>query len=742
MQRVVFLILLVIQFVVVHGQQNLSADEIIEKVIEFKSKNDLKKVIPSHQYNSYNKLIFSLDKSLVKGKIDSVFEYKRNEKIFKKLDSTDYFFKQEIDDKHFYISEKISEHLFANQQAKENILAVKMAGFKEPIYEFVALGITNVSFYDKRISILGTDYVSPLANNPFKDYNFTLLKKDSESSNYIIKYNSINRKKSVGLEGELHIDKNSFALTKTMANIVGKINIFVEQDFSLFKETNTWFADKATIFLRRGESKKSIKAFRKLIGYDTNYFSNQNINPEDVTYILINTERFNLKSNPNIKIAKSEFDAEIKSEAINRTSSVWKTFDKGSTNTKDLNTYTYIDSLVQERKIERKLNVLRKFLDGKYATRILDIDLSQVANFNNHEGFRLGFGGETNHNLSRKFKLNGYAAYGNKDKEFKFHYGADIKLNQATDTWFGASYTNDIFEAGKPKLLFEEPNFSLVNPRNLNISQFYTYKVTEAHLHHNISPRLNSKLQFDFGDYVNEFNYTFISPTKLFSNYNLTKLTFALQWTPQSKYLKSPKGNFTIKESFPKLSLELTKSFDNILDGDFNYSKLNLSLEHQIKTIKSGSTEFLVKAGFLNGEAPLSHLYNVTPNHSLINPWRARINFSGTNAFETMLFNEFISDKFVSIQARQNFEKFRIGKKFKPKLSIITRFAIGDIENPQFHNGVNFSSMDKGYFESGLVLNQLFYGFGVSSFYRYGAYHFSKEVDNIAVKITYVIDLF
>ena len=100
---------------------------------------------------------------------------------------------------------------------------------------------------------------------------------------------------------------------------------------------------------------------------------------------------------------------------------------------------------------------------------------------------------------------------------------------------------------------------------------------------------------------------------------------------------------------------------------------------------------------------------------------------------------EFISDKYISIQARQNFEKFRIGKNFKPKLSIVTRFTIGTINNPINHQGVSFKSLKKGFIESGIVLNQLFYGVGVSGFYRYGPHSFSNIEDNISLKITYVL---
>ncbi len=106
-----------------------------------------------------------------------------------------------------------------------------------------------------------------------------------------------------------------------------------------------------------------------------------------------------------------------------------------------------------------------------------------------------------------------------------------------------------------------------------------------------------------------------------------------------------------------------------------------------------------------------------------------------------MTFNEFISDKYVMIQGRQNFNRFKISSKLRPALSLISRFAIGDIENLNYHQGVSFKKMNKGYLESGFVLNHLFKGFGISSFYRYGAYRNPKFSDNLAVKLTYVLSL-
>ncbi len=719
--------------------QDRNAHQIITNVLKNKKNNYLKKRCKTYEYLTYSKLKFTADARKVSGKIDTIYK-SVDKKLVRILDSSNYKFKKEIEKQHYYLSEKIAKHQFANNREKETILVARMAGFKQPIYEFLALGIQNISFYENKFSLLGTDYVSPLANDAFKNYYFTLL--DSEfKDNYLVQYKSINRKKSVGLEGVLYIDKKSFIIRKGIAKLKGKIHVEVSKTFQFLQNENIWIPKNSSIIIRKGSSKNSIKAFRKLIGYKSYATSTKSINPEEVSYISIQSNNFKFKINHNIPKFKNKYAVEINESATDRNSPIWQELGIASTK-KEIRTYQFLDSLVKAKKIEKKLQTLRTFLTGHFPTKVLDIDLSNVINFNNHEGFRLGFGGTTNTNLSKYFKLSGYVAYGHKDDKIKHSYGIDFRLNNTTNTWIGGSHTNDIFEAGKTKLLFKESNFSLINPRNINISQFYKYRVSEIHLYHDISPKLVSKLQFDTGVYQTTFDYTFISRTRLLNVYNLTNLTLAFKWSPFSKFMKTPQGKFTTQKKFPVINTEITKSFNNLLNGDFNFLKATSKIKYTLKTIKNGSTDLLLKMGFIYGEVPLSHLYNVKPNHSLVDPWRARINLSGTNAFETMLFNEFLSDKFISLQIRQNFEKFRIGKKFKPKLSFITRFAFGDITNPEVHRNVTFKRMNQGYFESGLVFNQLFKGLGFNAFYRFGKYQFPKFEDNIAVKITYVIDLF
>ena len=105
-----------------------------------------------------------------------------------------------------------------------------------------------------------------------------------------------------------------------------------------------------------------------------------------------------------------------------------------------------------------------------------------------------------------------------------------------------------------------------------------------------------------------------------------------------------------------------------------------------------------------------------------------------------MRMNEFISDKFVSFYFTQNFGTLLFKtEKFHPEIAIVNNIAWGDCSLE------NVKTMNKGYFETGLMLNGLMHasiiGYGLGFYYRYGPYAFKNEIDNFAAKLTLTISL-
>lgn len=724
--------------------------QIIRDVIRNKSKNDIEKSLNSFKFNTYNKILVTANPDSIDGKIDSIFIIsKQGKKEFSKLDSSNFKFKKDIVKHHLFISEKISEYKFQKgKKKKELILASRMAGLKQPIFELLAITFQDVSFYNEVYTLAGTKYTNPIANNALKQYNYKILDTvlTEVGKSYLIYFKPKEKKETLGIEGVLYIDSKQFAITKVIAELKGIVNIRATQNYNYIKDFNIWFPKDMNVVLNKGENNENISLFGGAIKVSEEHKKDSIVNTRekdksDITYFISKSVNSNISINTPIVVKKSSSTIDFKDDAHEKTAIFWSTYRTDPLTKRGKSTYKFLDSLAEKEGIGTKINLARNILKGYYPTKYINLNLGKILNLNNYEGLRLGFGGETNSNFSNKFKIESYVAYGTKDKDFKYSFGVSTRLNKNSNTWFGANFTNDLKEAAAFNFIKENNSFSPINPRNLNINKFYNYKTFSTFLKHDFQPNFETKFQFSTGDYQPVFDYQFISPTKNVIGYNLSTATIGVQYSPKNEYMNSPLGKLTIKNRFPQFTFQITQSFEDFNESDFEFTQVKLRILHKINRLRKARTTILAEGGIVWGEAPISHLFNSTPNYTYKSPWATRITFAGKNSFETMGYNEFISDKFASLHIKHLLKPFKIGSKFKPQLTLVSRAVIGSIINPQYHLGLQFKNLNKGYLESGLEFNSLLKGFGISAFYRYGAYKNDLWSDNLALKLTYKLSL-
>ncbi|NEW79062.1 MAG: carboxypeptidase-like regulatory domain-containing protein, partial [Gelidibacter sp.] len=705
--------------------------QIVRNTIKNKPKNDIEKSLNSFKFNTYNKILVTANPDSISGNIDSIFVLKEGKKQFKKLDSSNFKFKKEIDKSHLYISEKISEFQFQKGKGKkEVIMASRMAGLKQPIYELLAVTFQDLSFYNEFYVLAGTKYINPIADDALKTYNYKILDtvKTASGSSILIYFKPKEKKEILGIEGVLYIDIRSFALTKAIAELKGMINVKATQNYTYIKPDNIWFPQEMDVVLKKGDNNERISLFGGTIKFgerkkNDSITSTKTKSEGDVTYFISKATNSNIEINTPIVVKSAAPTIQFNDDAAKKKEDFWDSYRTDSISERGKNTYKRLDSIVEVEgeDVEKKINIARNMLKGIYPTKYINLNLGKILNFNNYEGFRLGFGGETNSNFSSIFKLESYLAYGTKDTDFKYTLGTSFRINKNTNTWIGANYTNDIKEAASLDFISINTSFSLLNLRNLYLDQFYNYKTLSLNLKHDIRPNLEAEFQLSTGDYNPLFNYQYISSAKNLSEYSLTTALFGFQFNPKNTYMNSPIGKLTLKNEFPQFTFQVTKSFENVLNSDFDFTQVNFRVTHQIKRLQKATTNIVAEGGIVFGDAPISHLFNATPNASFKNPWAKRIGFASKNSFETMGYNEFISDRFAAIHIKHELKPFNFGSKFKPQLIFATSAAIGDIENPTYHNGLTFKSLKNGYLESGFELKSIFKGFGLSTFYRYGA---------------------
>jgi hypothetical protein len=447
------------------------------------------------------------------------------------------------------------------------------------------------------------------------------------------------------------------------------------------------------------------------------------------------------KFNLNTKIMHPDIAIKINQSAILKKENSWYKYFNDTTDVRSNPTYVSLDSLAQKRKIEKKILIGRKVIKGFYPIGIFDLDMRYIIKLNNYEGVRLGLGGTTNEKLSKNFRIEGYGAYGTKDHDFKGSIGSLYCLRKLSETWIGSSYTDDLKEIASTSFEVDKRNFKLYDPRPINISTFYNHVTWKAFLETKIIPKTQSIFQLSQSDIIPKFDYEFNYAGNLYTSYKTSMATASFQWNPFSKFMQTPNQKIEIESNFPKFSFQVSKTISGLFDNSFNFVKIDFRFDYQRKFNSNHKILFLFEGGYGFGDIPITHVYNHSPNNLNKDKILQRVTFAGKDSFETMYFNEFFSDKYLFLQAKYEFSKFKISRRIKPVFSIATRYGWGELDNPNKHIGIDYKTLQNGYLESGFEMDQIYRGLGFTAFYRYGANHLPDLQDNIAIKISYILNL-
>jgi len=389
----------------------------------------------------------------------------------------------------------------------------------------------------------------------------------------------------------------------------------------------------------------------------------------------------------------------------------------------------------------KKVKFLKNLGNGYLPSKYFNLDLRYLIKFNQYEGFRTGLGGITNDYFSEHYRVNGYLVYGFVDKHYKYSIGGGFRVNRDSNTWINLSYTDDIQETGSSNFLTDKRFFTFFEPRLLNIDLFHKHITKSISLQHKISNHLLSETQLATRKINPTYFYNFVLDDKTYNKFDLSTVKLSLQWSPFSSYKLEKDKIRETKEGYPKFTLQFTQGFKSVFGSDFKFSKLDFRTIQQFKHKNEAITKITLVAGISGGETPLTNLYHSYPNNINKETILQRFSVAGLNSFETMYFNEFFSDKFSTLQFKHYFKPFKISERFKPQLVLISRYAIGNMDFIDRHQGIQFNTLEKLYSESGFELNKLLFGFGMSFAYRYGGYHLPNLEDNIAFKFTFNISL-
>jgi len=708
------------------------AHRIIEKVYENRKINDPEER-ESFTYTAYNKFYITMDADSLAG-IDSLSLPDFEQNPFSIPDSNLARLGELIKKQHLFLLESVSQREFRHpDQNSEKVIASRVSGFKNPTFSIIATQIQSFSFYNDFIRIMEKDYLNPVSKGSTNKYLFVLedtIYTENNDSLFVISFQPKNGKVFDGMEGFFHINSNRYAIQNVVATAPGPNNmmdITIQQKYALLEGTQ-WFPVQLntdlTIYGPQTVGSAGKDNPLKLYGIGKTTLSDIQLNP------LLERKRFD------------GLEFEVEQGATKKQEEFWEQYRTEALTAKDTTTYHVVDSLGRELNLDRRLNTFETFVTGYIPFRFLNIDYTSLLNYNDYEGIRIGVGAVTNNKLSRFVSLGGYFAYGFRDNEIKYGGKISVKISEDPVIKLETAYRNDVEEPGGYHFLKERTEISSEAYRVYLIEemdQFAEYKISLSyHSHRHLQARLYlGQRLVTFGkDYL--FSYDDTNPKVYLGNSRYTEIGLSFRFAYKEKFLKISDQFVSVGTEYPVLCGNIIQGI-NWFDSQLEYTKLEMKLSKLIRTRNLGEVGLTLTGGMVSGDVPFSLLYNGNGSYK-------DFTVETANSFATMRMDEFASDRFVSFFYQQNFGEIRPpSKTFRPSIVWINNIGFGERKTSDNHSNLQRKTMEKGYFESGILindlLNQWFFGIGIGAFYRYGPYSLTKTIDNFAFKFTITVNI-
>lgn len=682
------------------------ADAIIRKVIERRDSLN-----PSHLksfvYHSYNKLIITGRKDTVVNPFSVILG--TNDTLAM---ATELLFKRQ----HIFINESVNEKKYKNPgNYHETILATRTSGLKDPLFSTLTTQLQSFSFYENRsFQILSTEYNNPLSNDAFDNYSYLI--DDTLFSGYdtviVISFNPRKGKTGKGLKGRLYVNKTYYALERATASPFKTDQLQLEVQHIYQRTTEgIWFPQQLNTDMIIRKPK----------------IGNHQMVVEARTFIK------DISINPQLK--NSEFGAlevEVDEKATERYYQILPEYRETELDKRDSNTYHTIDSLAGQLKLDKQIEFLEAALEGKIRVWILDFPIDKVITYNNYEGVRLGLAVETNRRMLKWMRLGGYFAYGFNDKAFKYGGFIEFIPERKHDLRLRFDYKRDVASSGWTDFPIAGPLQLQTATSQLVLNIFDSTQVFEGSI--SVKPFLNWQLRLSMShQQMNPtYQYRYLPDTNFHPQYNLTEIELTTRWAIKEKYIALGSRYIAKPTKYPIIHLHITQSLPTSSTA-FSYTKLLGRVNQTFYIRKLGKSSFILEGGYIFGDAPYAKLF---ANRGYF----ADFSIISRSGFETMRSNEFLMDSYVALFFHHNFGPlFRVKKFIRPELTLMHNFGFGWLQNPLRHEGVAFKTMRHGFFEAGIILDNILVlsnvGFGFGTFYRYGSTASGDPLQNFYFKM-------
>ena len=655
------------------------AHRIINNVVAHVKENDPDQ-IPAYQCRLYSKTVFRFEPH----------KNSKNEALFKGF----------ADTMGVFITESVVDRSYAYKDiTKEVVVANRVSGLQNPIFSINTSDFQPIHFYQPAISLLDKKFLNPISPNSTKSYFFQLkdtIVNDADTT-FIIQFSPRRGTNFDGLKGFLHIATNRWAIKNVVAERADKsgIDIRIEQEYAF--QRGRWFP-------------KSYKHQMILPNYPPGFGLSSYLEGVGTIYDLT------VSSKPSPGLAKSTVEI---ADSASWSYGYIERYRAQPLSKKDSTTYRVIDRIGRKYDMDRFQFLMEELLQARVPVRWVSIPLTSLYSSNSFEKNRFGLGLETNARLSRFYAVGAFFAYGSGDKGWK--YGGSFRYMPFgnTKTSFRLSYRRDLDMA---------THFYLVGKRrNVLVDRFLLdradrveeYAVAAQHRAGDFDLLLEAKRL----SIAPTYSYFFRNINQLGVSTVVSEISSVVRFGYKEKEMRYFNTYLYQSQGYPVFGLKLRQGF-KVAGGDYPYTSVEAGLFKEFSLRKAGVLKVTASLGCLFGDVPYSLLYGTNGTNSSYFPFLVNSSFNCAKPFE------YASSRYSTLFAYYDLGSLLYSSKyFKPTISLFQACGWSYLKNSGWYDGLNLKDMQKGYFESGLILGSLarfkvfeflYFGIGAGAFVAYG----------------------
>ena len=668
------------------------AHAILKNAIQHKKANNREK-LDAYEYEVYNKVEFdvnNIDEDYKNKRIFKPFQF-----IFENIDTTD-----EKPYLPMFITEAIADFYYRKnpKSEREEIKASQVSGVKnESIQQFLGDMYQNVNIYDNYITVFGKNFVSPVADFGLVTYRYYLTDSAFLDNKWCYKLEfSPKRKHELTFIGEMWISDTTYAIKQIEAEVSENANINFINKFSVYQEYNE--IEKEVWMMTRDELVVDFIVSKKAIGFygrKTSTYRNFIINkPRDDTFF---------KGLENIIVADS---------AGKRTDKYWNDARHVKLTEQEQQIYAMIDTLQEVPAFKSYIDVIQLVITGYKIIGPIELGpYFSTYSFNLIEGHRFRLGARTSNDFSTRLMLEGYAAYGLTDQNFKYGGGFKYFLSKKPRQSIEGSYKYDVEQLGLSDNAWRQDNIiSSVFRRTPfdKLSGFEEFKISyEREWVQGFSNKIGvmQKTISPLGALV--FNQTVGGVTTPIANIRVTEVNVYTRFAYKEKFVSGEFERMSLGTKYPTIQVQYGYGIPNVFNSDFEYHKLKLNVKDKLRIGVLGTMDLMVEGGKIWGTLPfpLLQLHNGNETYAY-----------DISAFNLMNYYEFVSDEYATVSITHHFNGFFLNKiplmnelKWREVVSI--KGVAGRL-NEKSYQTMNFpatlSTLEKPYYEAGVGIENIF----------------------------------